>query len=220
MTPRHPVLRAGDSLRVAGQTHILASIDGVSIRLVDVPGATSEITIGELLADPSLELASSSRVPSTPQATLERLPAEAVETTRWWEHHVLEVLTGTPPDAPAGSAPRRSTTRGGARCGNGSWPRSTISPSRAMSSRAAVCSGSDSATRTRACSAWSTGAPRDVRGPAVGSIHGSSTPPDRPSPRRPTAPPARCSDCVGEWSSCSPSNPSCRRCPAPAPSTG
>lgn len=105
MTTRHPVLRTGDSLRVAGQAHMVVSVAGSSIQLVNVIGATTEITIGELLADPSLELVCSSRVPSTPQAALERLPAEAVQTAQWWEHHVLEVLTGTPPDVPAGATP-------------------------------------------------------------------------------------------------------------------
>ena len=34
------------------------------------------------------------------------LPPEAVEQARWWEAHIIEVVDGTPPDAPAGTPPR------------------------------------------------------------------------------------------------------------------
>jgi putative transposase len=37
---------------------------------------------------------------------LERLPAEVLATAQWWERHLVEVLTGVPPDAPPGAAPR------------------------------------------------------------------------------------------------------------------
>src|SRR5260370_27966589 len=40
------------------------------------------------------------------QTGLAGLPREAVERARWWEGHIIEVVDGTPPDAPAGTPPR------------------------------------------------------------------------------------------------------------------
>ncbi|MBO0775387.1 MAG: transposase [Actinobacteria bacterium] len=41
-----------------------------------------------------------------PRTGLAGLPPEAVERARWWEAHIIEVVDGTPPDAPAGALPR------------------------------------------------------------------------------------------------------------------
>ena len=119
---RHPVLRPGDMLRLGGATHTVAGLDSVTVRLADVTGAVIEVPTAGLLADPSLELVTGSRVPMAPQPALERLPAETVETARWWERHLIEVITGVPPDSPPGTRPARPTTRPGGRCGSGSWP--------------------------------------------------------------------------------------------------
>ena len=35
----------------------------------------------------------------------DRLPSEVRASAQWWERHIVKVLTGLPPDAPAGSAP-------------------------------------------------------------------------------------------------------------------
>jgi hypothetical protein len=103
---RHPVLRPGDTLRLGGQTHTVAGLDGATVRLADVTGAVTEMPTAGLLADPSLELVTGSRVPVAPQPALERLPAETVEAARWWERHLIEVITGVPPDSPPGTRPR------------------------------------------------------------------------------------------------------------------
>src|SRR5580692_8749189 len=34
------------------------------------------------------------------------LPPEAAERARWWEAHIIEVVDGIRPDAPAGTSPR------------------------------------------------------------------------------------------------------------------
>jgi hypothetical protein len=102
---RHPVLRPGDTLRLGGATHTVAGLNGVTVRLADVTGAVIELSAAGLLADPSLELVTPSRVPLAPQPVLDRLPAERVETARWWEQHLVEVITGVPPGQPAGHPP-------------------------------------------------------------------------------------------------------------------
>ena len=98
---RHPVLRPGDTLRLGGATHTVAGCDSATVRLADVTGAVIEVPTAGLLADPSLELVTASRVPMAPQPALERLPAETVEAARWWERHLIEVITGVPPLQPA-----------------------------------------------------------------------------------------------------------------------
>ena len=103
---RHPVLRPGDMLRLGGATHTVAGLDSATVRLADVTGAVIEVPTAGLLADPSLELVTASRVPMAPQPALERLPAETVETARWWERHLIEVITGVPPGSPPGTGPR------------------------------------------------------------------------------------------------------------------
>ena len=100
----------------------MAGCDSATVRLADVTGAVTEVPTAGLLADPSLELVTASRVPMAPQPTLERLPAETVEIARWWERHLIEVITGVPPGSPPGTGPARTTTRPGGRCGSGSWP--------------------------------------------------------------------------------------------------
>jgi putative transposase len=103
---RHPVLRPGDTLRLGGATHMVAGLDGATVRLADVTGAVIEVTTARLLADPSLELVTPSRVPLAPQPVLDRLPAETVGNARWWERHLVEVISGLPPGSPPGTRPR------------------------------------------------------------------------------------------------------------------
>ena len=103
---RYPVLRLGDTLRLASETHTVAALDSATVRLADVTGALIEIPTAVLLSDPGLELVTVSRVPMAPQPVLDRLPAETVEIARWWERHLIEVITGVPPDSPPGTVPR------------------------------------------------------------------------------------------------------------------
>jgi putative transposase len=98
---RHQVPRPGDLLRLSGATLTVAGLDRATVRLA-VTGAVIEVPTAGLLAHPSLELVTASRVPMAPQPALERLPAETAETARWWERHLIEVITGVPP----GTGPR------------------------------------------------------------------------------------------------------------------
>lgn len=41
-----------------------------------------------------------------PTGRIAEFPESAAEQARWWERHILEVLDGLPPDAPAGTVPR------------------------------------------------------------------------------------------------------------------
>ena len=99
-----PVLAPGDEIRLGGRTQRVVALDGTSVRLVDVVGAVTVMLTGHLLADPGFELLTGHGRPLS-AGLADRLPGEVRASAQWWEHHIVEVLTGLPPDAPAGSAP-------------------------------------------------------------------------------------------------------------------
>jgi putative transposase len=101
-----PVLALGDEVRLGGQTYQVVALDGSSARLAGVTGAATVMLIGHLLADPSFELVTSHRRLPPAVSGLEQLPEEVRATAQWWEQHLVEVLTGLPPDAVPGTAPR------------------------------------------------------------------------------------------------------------------
>lgn len=82
------------------------TLSGGSARLVDAVGEHTVIPLPQLLADPALALISGARPPLCSEESLAGLPEAAVEKARWWEQHILEVLTGRPPDFAPGSRPR------------------------------------------------------------------------------------------------------------------
>ena len=80
---------------------------GTAVRFADDDGVVEEAAVAEL--------AGSGRLLLPPRGTgghpgvqvgLAGLPPEAVERARWWEAHIIEVVDGTRPDAPAGTPPR------------------------------------------------------------------------------------------------------------------
>ena len=117
-----PVLAPGDQIRLGGQACQVVALDGTSVRLVDVTGAAMVMLIGHLLADPGFELVAAHRRLPPAVSGLEQLPEEVRASAQWWEQHVIEVLTGLPPDAVPGTAPRPEYDPSAARCGSGSWP--------------------------------------------------------------------------------------------------
>jgi len=100
-----PVLAPGDEIRLAGRAQQVVALDGTSVRLVDVAGAVTVMLTGHLLADPSFELLAGHGWPLPAAALADLLPGDVRAGAQWWERHIVEVLTGLPPDAPAGSAP-------------------------------------------------------------------------------------------------------------------
>src|SRR5262249_38075170 len=78
-----------------------------SVRLADTSGEVAAVTVSGLLADGDFAVLDARPRPGLPQVSvLEGLPAEAVDEARWWERHIVEVLTGLPPDAEDGTVPR------------------------------------------------------------------------------------------------------------------
>ena len=80
---------------------------GSLIRFAADDGAVEESAVAELVGSGRMRLQPRGPAGHPPARTgLAGLPPEAVEQARWWEAHIIEVVDGTPPDAPAGTPPR------------------------------------------------------------------------------------------------------------------
>ena len=106
MTAADPI-RAGDRVIVDGRPRVVLGASGPLIRFADDDGAVEEAAVAELVGSGRLRLQprGTGGHPDA-QAGLAGLPPEAAEQARWWEAHIIEVVDGTPPDAPAGTPPR------------------------------------------------------------------------------------------------------------------
>jgi hypothetical protein len=103
---RNGVVRVGDEIRLRAAVYTIASLSDGSIRLIDAVGNRSQIPLPKLLGDPSLEVLAGVRPRLSSAELLEDVPEEVAERARWWERHLLEVLTGRRPDAPRECPPR------------------------------------------------------------------------------------------------------------------
>ena len=100
MTVSRPAgLRAGVEIRLAGQSYVVIAVTGRSVRIKDAAGAISEIPLARVLAERSLELVAGHAGALTGGDVMEVVPAGTLEGARWWEGHILEVLTGRRPEA-------------------------------------------------------------------------------------------------------------------------
>src|SRR5207247_4850927 len=86
--------------------HTITGLSGSRVWLVDVTGAESSVALAELLSTPGFRMVTRPAAVLPPQGLLDSLPAEAVDQARWWERHIIEVITGVPPEAGKGAGPR------------------------------------------------------------------------------------------------------------------
>lgn len=101
------VLRVGDRVRFDGRAQTVAGLSGTLIRLADERGGTSVIHLPHLLAADGFEhLGERAAAPVLVPGLLSAVPEELVEEAAWWEAHIVEVITGRPPEAEAGARPR------------------------------------------------------------------------------------------------------------------
>ena len=103
---RPPVLRVGDEVEVGGAVHTVTGLSGSGARLADVTGSETSMTLAELLSAPGFRMVARPPAALPPQGLMDALPEEAADQARWWERHIIEVITGVPPDAVAGTRPR------------------------------------------------------------------------------------------------------------------
>ena len=107
MADRLGVLRVGDQIVFSGSGHTVVALSGTAVRLVSAEGQTSVVALSLLLgAEDFAVVGAGPPVRLNPEGMLAGLPDKAVDAAREWERHLIEVETGLPPGAPAGSAPR------------------------------------------------------------------------------------------------------------------
>ncbi|MFE7765887.1 hypothetical protein [Streptomyces sp. NPDC057438] len=101
-------LRVGDRVRFDGQVHTVAGLAGTTVRLVDRHGAPSLMMFTHLMAAEDFELLDSQAgTPGLPPfGQLDTVPEPALLKAQFFERHLIEVETGVPRDAPAGTSPR------------------------------------------------------------------------------------------------------------------
>jgi putative transposase len=104
--PCNGVVRVGDEIRLRAQVFTVATIAGGSVKLIDAVDERIILPLYELLADPSLEVLAGSRPALSSAELVGDVPEEVAEQARWWERHLVEVLTGRRPDMPAGTPAR------------------------------------------------------------------------------------------------------------------
>jgi transposase InsO family protein len=100
-------IAVGDRVRADGVDHIVIGVLGPRIRLAGAAGAVQTVTVSELQTDARFDLIDTQTLQvARPEVGLDGLPAAAVEEASWWEAHIVEVVYGLPPNAPAGARPR------------------------------------------------------------------------------------------------------------------
>ncbi|MCZ4509086.1 hypothetical protein O3Q52_12895 [Streptomyces sp. ActVer] len=105
------VLRVGDRIRFEGRNQQVIGLEGTALRLLSDEGDTSVVAAGCVMAAVDFEVLDRGAKAVLekilpPFALVDALPPPVVEQARFWERHVVEVITGLPPDAEEGTAPR------------------------------------------------------------------------------------------------------------------
>jgi putative transposase len=95
---RPPQLGVGDEVRCSGGLFTVVEMSGTGVRLGSRSGVETTMSTAQLFTDPAFAVMSQSRAPLPPAGLLEGVPDDRVEAARWWERHVLDVLTGQPAD--------------------------------------------------------------------------------------------------------------------------
>jgi transposase InsO family protein len=103
---RPPELRVGDEVRIDGAVHTITALSGLQVHLVDVTGGEVALSRADLFTAPGFCVVTQTRASLPPQGLLDGLPADALDEARWWERHVVEVITGVPPEAGRGVRPK------------------------------------------------------------------------------------------------------------------
>ncbi|WP_238013780.1 Mu transposase C-terminal domain-containing protein [Dactylosporangium sp. AC04546] len=104
---RARMLRVGDRVRFDGLIQTVVGLSGTLVRLVDERGRGSVVHLPYLLAADGFEqLGERVEVPLLPAGSLHGVPPEVIEEAQWWERHIIEVITGRPPDAQPSVLPR------------------------------------------------------------------------------------------------------------------
>src|SRR6266571_3849500 len=99
-------IRAGDRIVVDDRPRVVLGGSGTLVRFAGDDGTVEDASVAELVGSGRLRLPSRGAGGQPGRVGLAGLPPEMVERARWWEAHIIEVVDGTRPDAPAGALPR------------------------------------------------------------------------------------------------------------------
>ena len=104
------VLRVGDKVRFEEAVHQVVAIEGTTVRLVAADGRHWLVAVSFLTGSPGFEVVGEplpgQRPVLPPFAMLDTVAEPAAERARFWESHILEVLTGRSAGAAEGQEPR------------------------------------------------------------------------------------------------------------------
>src|SRR5712691_7941280 len=111
MAERPGVLRVGDRVLLGGTEHQVVALAGTAVRLLAASGQAMVVALPFLLAAPDFAVVGTGTAAGlgprlAPHGLLGALPDEVVRVARDWERHLIELMTGVPPDASDGAAPR------------------------------------------------------------------------------------------------------------------
>jgi hypothetical protein len=82
-------------------------VSGPAVRLADTGDEVITVIVSGLLAAEDFTVLDARPRPEMPRVSvLDGLPSEAVQEALWWQRHIVEVLTGLPPDAREGAVPQ------------------------------------------------------------------------------------------------------------------
>ncbi|WP_367826660.1 integrase [Streptomyces sp. LMG1-1-1.1] len=97
-------LRLGDRVRFQKHTYTVVGLTGMRVRLADTHGAGMLVDQVHLQSAKDFAvLGAGDRTALGSAALLDRLPEPVAERALWWQRPLVELLTGLPPDAPAGA---------------------------------------------------------------------------------------------------------------------
>jgi hypothetical protein len=100
-------LRLGDRVRFEEHVYTVVALTGMRVRLADAHGVGMLVDQVHLQASEGFAvLGGGERAALGSAALLGHLPHEVTERALWWQRHLVELLTGLPPDAPHGTRPR------------------------------------------------------------------------------------------------------------------
>jgi transposase InsO family protein len=109
MTVSRPrLLRAGDDILLGGEMYTVQAVSATVVRLVNVVGTVAAMPLAQVLASPGFAIVSAARAPAplSPSGLLDGIPEAEAEKARWWERHIVEILTGVPPEHAPGALPK------------------------------------------------------------------------------------------------------------------
>jgi len=102
-------LTVGDQVHFDGGLHTVRQLSGGTVVLADVTGNESSVEVATLFSTPGFTVittTAATRVPLPARGPLEGLPPEVRDKALWWEQHLIEVLSGVPPEAGPGARAR------------------------------------------------------------------------------------------------------------------